>query len=118
VLSARQIMRMRLPSELISLSACETAMSDVSEGDELLGLIRAFLYAGAPSVVASLWKVDARSTRDLMVGFYRHLRQAYLDSGTIDKPEALRQAQLRVMEREGARSSFHWAPFILVGDWR
>lgn len=118
VLSARQIMQMRLRTELICLSACETAMSEVGEGDELLGLIRAFLYAGAPSVVASLWKVDAESTRDLMVTFYRHLRESYLDSGSIDKPEALRQAQLRVMEREGARSSFHWAPFILVGDWQ
>jgi CHAT domain-containing protein/tetratricopeptide (TPR) repeat protein len=118
VLSARQIMRMRLRGELICLSACETAMSEVGEGDELLGLIRAFLYAGAPSVVASLWKVDAESTRDLMVTFYRHLRESYLDSGSIDKSEALRQAQLRVMEREGVRSSFHWAPFILVGDWR
>jgi CHAT domain-containing protein len=111
-------MRMRLRSELICLSACETAMSEVAEGDELLGLIRAFLYAGAPSVVASLWKVDAKSTRDLMLTFYRHLRESYQDSGSIDKPEALRQAQLRVMEREGARSSFHWAPFILVGDWQ
>lgn len=118
VLSARQIMRMRLRSELICLSACETAMSEVGEGDELLGLIRAFLYAGAPSVVASLWKVDAESTRDLMVTFYRHLRESYVASGSIEKPEALRQAQLRVMEREGARSSFHWAPFILVGDWQ
>jgi CHAT domain-containing protein/tetratricopeptide (TPR) repeat protein len=118
VLSARQIMRMRLRGELICLSACETAMSEVGEGDELLGLIRAFLYAGAPSVVASLWKVDAESARDLMVTFYRHLRESYLDSGSIDKSEALRQAQLRVMEREGVRSSFHWAPFILVGDWR
>jgi CHAT domain-containing protein/tetratricopeptide (TPR) repeat protein len=118
VLSARRIMRMRLRSELICLSACETAMSEVGEGDELLGLIRAFLYAGAPSVVASLWKVDAESARDLMVSFYRHLRESYLDSGSIDKPEALRQAQLRVMGREGARSSFHWAPFILVGNWQ
>ena len=118
VLSARQIMRMRLRGELICLSACETAMSEVGEGDELLGLIRAFLYAGAPSVVASLWKVDAESTRELMVTFYRHLRESYLDAGSIDKPEALRQAQLRVMEREGDRSSFHWAPFILVGDWQ
>ena len=118
VLSARQIMQMRLRTELICLSACETAMSEVGEGDELLGLVRAFLYAGAPSVVASLWKVDVESTRDLMVTFYRHLRESYLDSGSIDKPEALRQAQLRVMEREGARSSFHWAPFILVGDWQ
>lgn len=118
ILPARQIMRMRLRGELICLSACETAMSEIGEGDELLGLIRAFLYAGAPSVVASLWKVDAESTRDLMVTFYRHLRKTYLNSGFIDKPEALRQAQLRVMEREGVRSSFHWAPFVLVGDWR
>ncbi|MGC4817152.1 CHAT domain-containing protein [Micromonospora sp. DT63] len=118
LLTARQIMRMRLNTELVCLSACETAISQVSEGDELLGLIRAFLYAGAPSVTASLWSVDAETTRTLMVAFYRNLRQAWVESGRIDKAEALRQAQLQVMAQVGERSSFYWAPFVLIGDWR
>ena len=59
-------------------------------GDELLGLVRAFFSAGAPSIVASLWAVDADATRLLMESFYDHLRERYLRDQTIDKAEALR----------------------------
>jgi CHAT domain-containing protein/tetratricopeptide (TPR) repeat protein len=118
LLTARQVMDMRLRAELICVSACESGSSKIAEGDELLGLIRAFLHAGAPSVVVSLWAVDAATTRDLMVAFYRHLRGQYLASRTIDKAGALQQAQLEIIETVGTRSSFYWAPFVLIGDWR
>ena len=118
LLTARQVMEMRLRAELICLSACESGSSKVAEGDELLGLIRALLHAGASSIVASLWRVDAATTRDFMVAFYRRLREQYLASRTIDKADALRQAQLQLMDTVGARSSFHWAPFVLIGDWQ
>jgi CHAT domain-containing protein/tetratricopeptide (TPR) repeat protein len=118
LLTARQVMDMRLRAELICVSACESGSSKIAEGDELLGLIRAFLHAGAPSVVASLWAVDAATTRDLMVAFYRQLRAQYLASRTIDKAGALHQAQLQIMDSVGMRSSFYWAPFVLIGDWR
>src|SRR5262249_10580039 len=68
------IFNLHLGAELITLSACETGMSAVSEGDELLGLARGFLYAGTPSLVVSLWTVNDRSTAQLMRRFYEGLR--------------------------------------------
>jgi CHAT domain-containing protein len=118
ILTARDVMAMRLRSELVCLSACETGVSEATEGDELLGLIRAFLYAGASSIVASLWSVDAATTRDLMWSFYDHLLDQYAHSGSIDKAAALQASQLEIMRRVGSRSSFLWAPFLLIGDWR
>ena len=109
-------MQLRLDAELICLSACDSGVSGISGGDDLLGLLRAFLYAGAPSIVASFWSVDAETTREFMLSFYRALRAQ--GAGPVDKAEALRQAQLEMIGRVGARSSFHWAPFTLIGDWR
>lgn len=70
-----------------SLSACETALGKVATGDDVVGFTRGFLYAGANSLVSSLWQVDDRSTRDLMVSFYANLKE-------MNKDEALRQAQM------------------------
>ncbi|MCT9113642.1 CHAT domain-containing protein [Streptomyces mirabilis] len=118
VMTARHIMNMELRAELVCLSACQSAVSDISTGDELVGLIRAVLYAGAASIVASLWSVDAHTTREMMTVFYRHLRDHYRHTGTIDKASALQQAQREMIRQVGPRSSFQWAPFVLIGDWR
>ncbi len=118
VLTARDVMAMRLRSEVVCLSACESGVSEATEGDELLGLTRAFLYAGASSILASLWSVDAAATRDLMCSFYDHLLDRYAREGTIDKAAALQASQVEMMDRAGPRSSFVWAPFVLTGDWR
>jgi tetratricopeptide (TPR) repeat protein len=118
VMTAREIMDMELRAELVCLSACESAVSEVSHGDELVGLIRSVLYAGASSIVASLWSVDAETTRETMSVFYRHVRDHYRHTGTIDKAGALHQAQREMIHRVGARSSFRWAPFVLIADWR
>lgn len=114
-LTARQIMQLRLDAELVCLSACDSGVSGVTGGDDLLGLLRAFLYAGTPSIVASLWAVDAETTREFMVSFYAALRAQI--HGQVDKAEALRLAQLDMIRRFGPRSSFRWAPFTLTGDW-
>ena len=116
MLTARQIMQIRVPSEMVTISACDTGAHEAFAGDELVGLTRAFFYAGTPSIVASLWPVDADATRDFMVRFYTSLQETYTRNGVIDKAEALRQAQLEVMS-DHARMSYRWAPFILVGDW-
>jgi CHAT domain-containing protein len=141
-LEVREIFGMDLKANLVVLSGCETGLGKLSTGDELVGLTRAFIYAGTPSVVASLWSVDDSSTAHLMASFYRNLK-------TMSKVEALRQAQLELIRGEGrsdmlarrgvggvgklgetpsamldARSSnsistshpYFWAPFILVGD--
>ena len=143
-LEVREIFGMDLKASLVVLSACETGLGKLSSGDELVGLTRAFIYAGTPSVVASLWNVEDSSTAQLMASFYKNLK-------TMTKVEALRQAQLNLIRgninsdllaRRGiggvgklgevptpktpsqdsnpiALSTSHpffWAPFILVGE--
>jgi CHAT domain-containing protein/Tfp pilus assembly protein PilF len=95
-------------TDLVVLSACQTQIGELSAGDEIVGLNRAFLYAGTPSVVASLWSVDDEATALLMQRFYTHLR-----AGT-GKAEALRQAQLEV--RAEYPHPYYWAAFVLTGD--
>lgn len=117
LLTAREIMRMRMRNELVTISGCQTGLQKALDGDELLGLSRAFLYAGTPSIVASLWPVDADATSDFMVRFYRHLRETYLRDGVIDKAAALRHAQNEIIDIRGVDASYYWAPFVLIGDW-
>jgi CHAT domain-containing protein/Tfp pilus assembly protein PilF len=111
--------QMRINADLVTLSACETALGEELGGEGLLGLTRAFHYAGARSVVASLWSVDDDSTAELMTRFYGHLT-----SGK-SKDDALRAAQLEMIrgadQSAGARRfvhPFHWAAFQVFGDWR
>jgi CHAT domain-containing protein len=109
LLTVSDIFNLEMSAGLVVLSACETAGTEVS-GEGLVGLTRAFLYAGSPSVVVTLWRVEDRKTSDLMLRFYTNLDQ----NG--DKSEALRQAKLGLLGRGGASSHpYYWAPFILVG---
>jgi CHAT domain-containing protein len=96
-----------LDAELVTLSACNTGVNRLAPGDELSGLMRGFLYAGAPSLVVSLWAVNDRSTCELMQTFYRHLQDGN------SKRSSLRLAQLESLERYG--HPYYWAPFILMG---
>ena len=117
-LTVSEIFDMEVKANLVTLSACETGLArgtkgGFPQGDDLVGLSRAFIHAGAPSVVASLWKVSDDSTVEMMRSFYRNLR-------TMPKAEALRQAQLGLAKSNVMTSShpYFWAPFILVGDWK
>jgi CHAT domain-containing protein len=101
------IFNLQLGAELTTLSACETGMSAVWEGDELLGLARGFLYAGTPSLVVSLWTVNDRSTAQLMRRFYEGLRDG------LSKSRALRNAILET--KDAFPHPYYWAPFILLG---
>lgn len=104
---------LRLEVELVTLSACDTALGKEMGGEGLVGLTRAFQFAGARSVLASLWGVADRSTARLMHGFYTHLR------GGKPKDEALQAAQVDLIrEKEILSHPFHWAAFQLTGDWR
>ncbi len=107
---------LELEASLVTLSACDTGIARIESGDEVIGLPRAFIYAGCPSVVATLWLVDDRSTSLLMKGFYRYLREG------ANKSDALRRAQIDLMnfEDEGKKiyaSPYYWAPFVLIGDY-
>jgi CHAT domain-containing protein/tetratricopeptide (TPR) repeat protein len=102
--------RLRLDADLVTLSACDTALGRELAGEGVLGLTRAFHYAGARTVVSSLWRVSDRSTAGLMRAFYRHL----VDGAS--KAEALRRAQLEV-RRGAGRHPFYWAAFQVHGSW-
>ncbi len=99
-------------SSLVVLSACDTGISKVMTGDELIGLSRGFIFAGTPSLLATLWEVDDKSTSDLMVEFYKNLKSG------MAKPEALRRAQLWLKSQKGYESPYYWAPFEMIGDWQ
>jgi CHAT domain-containing protein/tetratricopeptide (TPR) repeat protein len=110
LLQVRDVFNLQLHADLVVLSACQTGMGKEVSGEGLIGMTRAFLYAGAASVLVSLWRVDDESTADLMVSFYRHLER----SG--DKSEALRLAKLDLIDRSPYFQPYYWAPFILVGE--
>jgi len=111
LLSAYEILDLKLNADMVVLSACQTGVGKEIKGEGMMGLTRAFMYAGTPSVVVSLWNVNDRSAADLMVRFYRHLWKP--GSENLNKAEALRKAQLEVIEM--GNKPYHWAPFILVG---
>jgi CHAT domain-containing protein len=123
--TARQWMELRFRAGLVTLSACGTGLTGFLGGDELAGLSQALLYAGASSLLVSLWSVDALTTAFLMVDFYRRLWDESGNKKT-DTAAALREATLALRKgellppAEGLDPSdpYYWAPFILVGDWR
>jgi len=110
LLQVWEIFNLKLSAELVVLSACRTGLGKEVKGEGIIGLTRAFMYAGVPSVVVSLWQVADRSTAELMVKFYQQLDRA------TDKAEALRQAKLELMRNPRYASPYYWAPFVLVGE--
>ena len=108
-LTMSEIFGLRTNADMVVLSACKTALGEAVPGEGLVGLTRAFMYAGTPSVVASLWSVADESTAKLMTSYYRYLKQGK------DKAEALSLAK-RKLRKQGYYNPFYWAPFILVGE--
>lgn len=106
-LLARDLYDLRLDAELVTLSACRTGVSEVAPGEELFGLVRGFLAAGAKALAVSLWPADDTATARLMGLFYAALQ------GGCAPGAALRQAQLRL--RQELPHPYHWAPFYLIG---
>jgi len=100
-------------TQLVVLSACETALGKEVRGEGLVGLSRGFIYAGASSVVASLWKVDDRATTQLMTQFYKGLFEEGLTASA-----ALRKAKLSMWQQPRYRAPFFWAAFELQGEYR
>ena len=109
-----EVFNLRLGSPLVILSACETGLGREKRGEGVIGLTRAFMYAGAPSVGVSLWSVADKSTAALMPDFYRRL----LAAGGTGAPAAMRAAQQQMIAGRRYSAPFYWAPFIIVGDWK
>jgi CHAT domain-containing protein/Tfp pilus assembly protein PilF len=108
-LRVNEIFNLKLKADLVVLSACDTGGAQV-DGEGLVGLTRAFFYAGASSLVVSLWQAYEDSTPELMANFYRQL--------ALGKAEALRAAKRKMIEGGLYAHPFYWAPFVLVGEPR
>ncbi len=109
-----EIYNLKIQADLVVLSACQTALGKNVRGEGLVGLARGFMHAGAPRVVASLWKVDDRATSELMRLFYA----AMLGPQKKTPAAALRAAQIAISRQEPWRSPYYWAAFVLQGEWK
>ena len=112
MLQMGEIMRLLMNADLVTLSACSTGLGKLVSGEGILGLTRAFFYAGARNVTVSLWNVNDSATAELMKHFYQNLNRG------VPKSEALRQAKLSLLHGPNAawRQPYFWGAFILVGQ--
>jgi CHAT domain-containing protein len=108
LLSVYDLYHLKIPAELITLSGCATGLSVVGAGDELLGLVRGLMTAGAGSLMLTLWDVNDQSTSELMSAFYKRLQNSR------NKAAALQEAMKET--RTKYPHPYHWAPFVLVGQ--
>jgi CHAT domain-containing protein len=111
-LRLHDIYNLHLPADLVVLSACSTGLGKEIKGEGLIGLTRGFMYAGASSVVASLWKVDDEATAELMKHFY-----AAMFTKQLAPPAALREAQLRMSRDKRWSAPYYWAGFVVQGRY-
>jgi CHAT domain-containing protein/tetratricopeptide (TPR) repeat protein len=109
-----EVFNLKLGAQLVMLSACETGLGKEKKGEGVIGLTRAFMYAGAPTVGVSLWSVSDRSTAELMTDFYKRL---FTTPGT-SPSSAMRAARISMIAAKKYSAPFNWAPFVLVGEWK
>lgn len=109
-LTSNEVFGLQLRADLVALSACQTGLGRISNGDDIIGLNRAFVYAGTRQLMTTLWRVDDISTAVLFKYFYRNVKN-------MDRAEALRQAQIRLKNRPEFRHPVHWSGLVLSGDW-
>ena len=95
------------------MSACETGLGKEKRGEGVIGLTRAFMYAGVPRIVASLWEVDDFATAELMKRFYAGMLQRHLSPAA-----ALRAAQMELSHDSRWAAPYYWAGFTIQGDWQ
>lgn len=111
LLEAWEMKDLDLKADMVILSACDTARGRISNGEGVIGMTWAAFIAGAPTTVASQWKVESKSTTDLMLEFHRQLL-----TGKFSKAEALRRAELKLMKMPQYKHPSYWAGFVIVGD--
>lgn len=111
-LQLHDIYNLKLSADLVVLSACDTGLGKNSKSEGLVGLTQGFMYSGAQSVIASLWRVDDNATADLMNQFYAGMR----DDG-LKPAAALRKAQIEMWQQKRWNAPYYWAAFTLQGDW-
>jgi len=112
-LTLTEISALELSADMVVLSACRTGLGREVRGEGLMSLARGFMFAGAPTIVATLWQVSDTSTRILMTDFYRNL----IDEG-MNPDQALQAARESLRDDPRYTDPYYWAPFVLIGDWR
>jgi CHAT domain-containing protein len=112
-LRLHEIYTLRLNADLVVLSACQTGLGKEVRGEGLIGLVRGFMYAGAPRVMASMWEVDDAATAELMKNFYRGVLVEKLTPAA-----ALRAAQIKMLSKKHWQAPYYWGAFMLQGEWR
>jgi CHAT domain-containing protein len=112
-LRLHDIFNLKLPAELVVLSACQTGLGQEIRGEGIVGLTRGFMYAGAARVVVSLWYIDDAATAEFMVKFYQQMWQQNLTPAA-----ALQAAQVEMWQEQKWRSPYYWAAFTLQGEWQ
>jgi CHAT domain-containing protein len=111
-LRLHDIYNLKLPVNLVVLSACNTGLGKDVKGEGLIGLTRGFMYAGASSVVASLWKVDDEATAELMSYFYK-----FMFKDGLSPAAALRKAQISLSQQKRWQSPYYWSGFVIQGQY-
>jgi len=109
LLYAKDIYNLSINADLVVLSACETGTGELAHGEGIVSLARAFFYAGASSVVTTLWSINDASTKNIISSFYQNLHKG------LSKGAALRKAKLQYIEKADDPNPFFWAAFILTG---
>jgi CHAT domain-containing protein len=112
-LRAHEIFNLKLPAELVVLSACRTGLGKEVKGEGLVGMTRGFMYAGAPRVVVSLWSLGDKPTAEWMARFYKKM----LGAGRLTPAAALRAAQVEMWKDKRWEQPYFWAAFVLQGEW-
>jgi CHAT domain-containing protein/tetratricopeptide (TPR) repeat protein len=112
-LRAHEIYNLKLPADLVVLSACQTGLGKEIRGEGLVGLTRGFMYAGAARVVVSLWSVDDEATSMLMANFYSRMLKDRMPAAA-----ALRAAQIEMLKQPKWQAPYYWAAFVLQGEWK
>ncbi len=112
-LYAHEVYNLKLPAEVVVLSACETGLGKEIRGEGLVGLTRGFMYAGTPRVVVSLWSVNDKATAELMTKFYQRMITEGLRPAA-----ALRAAQIEMSKQTPWSAPYYWAAFVLQGEWK
>ncbi len=112
-LRTHDIYNLKLPAELVVLSACETGLGKEVTGEGVEGLTRAFMYAGARRVVVSLWNVNDKATASLMQRLYTEMLRSHKTPAA-----ALRAAQIEMLRTRQWQSPYFWAPFVMQGEWK
>jgi CHAT domain-containing protein len=110
-LTMREVFDLKLNADLVVLSACKTGLGKEVRGEGVTGISRAFLCAGTPSVLVSLWDVYDKSTADFMASFYKNM-----ETKNMNKSAALREARLQMIASKKFSHPYYWAPFVLIGN--